>query len=112
MNERVNTFLLTRYKIMPEMHWRQPGYTYSACKLFSKHCERIQKFKETGALKHTYKTKLEKACFSYDAAYVESKELAEGAIPDKFLKHRACAIAINPRYDGYQRRSTSFLIKK
>ena len=32
---------------MPEMHLRQPGFTYSACKPFSKNKERIQKFKET-----------------------------------------------------------------
>ena len=32
---------------MPEMHLRQLGFTYSACKPFSKNKERIQKFKET-----------------------------------------------------------------
>ena len=30
------------------MHLRQPGFTYSACGLFTKYKERIQKFKETG----------------------------------------------------------------
>ena len=33
---------------MPEMHLRQPGFTYSACGLFTKNKERIQKFIETG----------------------------------------------------------------
>ena len=32
---------------MPEVHLRQPGYTYSACVPFSKKKERIKKFKET-----------------------------------------------------------------
>ena len=32
---------------MPEMHLRQPGFTYSACGPFTKNKEIIQKFKET-----------------------------------------------------------------
>ena len=30
---------------MPEMHLRQPGFTYSACVPFTKNKERIKKFK-------------------------------------------------------------------
>ena len=33
---------------MPEMHLRQPGFTYSNCGPFTKNKEIIQKFKETG----------------------------------------------------------------
>ena len=47
MNEIVNKFLLAGDKFMPEMHLKQPGFTYSACGPFSKNKERIQKFKET-----------------------------------------------------------------
>ena len=36
---------------MPELHLKKPGFTYRACGPFTKHCERIQKFKETGNLK-------------------------------------------------------------
>ena len=36
MNEIVNTFLLARDKFMPEMHFRQPGFTYSDCGPFTK----------------------------------------------------------------------------
>ena len=32
---------------MPEMHLRQPGFTYSACRPFTKTKEWIQRFKET-----------------------------------------------------------------
>ena len=32
---------------MPEMHLKQPGFTYSACGPFTKNTERIQKFKTT-----------------------------------------------------------------
>ena len=31
-----NTFLLTGDKFMPEMHLKQPGFTYSACRPFTK----------------------------------------------------------------------------
>ena len=48
MNEIINKFLLVGDKFMPEMHLRQPGFTYSACGPFTKNKERIQKFKETG----------------------------------------------------------------
>ena len=42
MNEIVNTFLLIRNKFMPEMHLKQPGFTYSPCGLFTKNKERIE----------------------------------------------------------------------
>ena len=48
MNEIVNKFLLPGNKFMPEMHLKQPGFTYSACEPFTKNKERIQNFKETG----------------------------------------------------------------
>ena len=47
MNKVVNMFLLAGDKFMPEMHLKQPGFTYSACGPFTKNKERIQKFKET-----------------------------------------------------------------
>ena len=36
INETVNTFLLPGDKFMPEMHLKQPGFTYSACGPFTK----------------------------------------------------------------------------
>ena len=48
MNEIINKFLLAGDNFMPEMHLRQPGFTYSVCGPFTKNKERIQKFKETG----------------------------------------------------------------
>ena len=35
MNETVNNFLLVGDKFMPEMHLKQPGFTYSACGTFN-----------------------------------------------------------------------------
>ena len=48
---------------MPELHLKQPGFTYSACEPFTKYCEKIQKFRETGNLKHLYRNELDKALF-------------------------------------------------
>ena len=36
VNEIVNKFLLVGDKFMPEMHLREPGFTYSACGPFTK----------------------------------------------------------------------------
>ena len=48
MNEIVNKFLLVGDKFMPEMHLKQPGFTYSACGPFTRNKERIEKFMQTG----------------------------------------------------------------
>ena len=40
MNETVNKFLLAGDKFMPEMHFKQPGFTYSACGPFTKNKEK------------------------------------------------------------------------
>ena len=37
---------------MPEMHLKQPVFTYSPCGLFTKNKERIQTFTETGYPKY------------------------------------------------------------
>ena len=52
---------MTGEKFIPKLHLRQPGFTYSACGPFTKHCERIQKFRETDNLKHLYGNELGKA---------------------------------------------------
>ena len=49
---------------MPEMHLRQPGFTYSACGPFNKNRERIEKFKETLGLRYIYQNELNKVAFN------------------------------------------------
>ena len=44
MNQIVKNFLQTGDKFMPEMHLKQPGFTYSACGPFTRNKQRIQKF--------------------------------------------------------------------
>ena len=64
MNEIVNKLLLAGDKFMPEMHLKQPGFTYSTCGPFTKNKERIQKFKETGDTKYIYKNGLIRIVFN------------------------------------------------
>ena len=94
---------MTDDKFIPKLHLRQPGFTDSTFRQFTKHHERIQKFKETGDLHYIYKKKLDKACRAHDEAYANSKDLTKSTISDKILKDRDCKIALNPKYDGYQR---------
>ena len=47
MNEIVNKFLLVDDTFMPEMHLKQPGFTYSAWGPFTKNKKRIDKFMQT-----------------------------------------------------------------
>ena len=47
MNETVNNFFLAGDKFMPEMHLKQPGFTYSTGGPFTKNKERIEKFMRT-----------------------------------------------------------------
>ena len=46
MNEIVNKFLLAGDKFMPEMHLRQPGFTYSACGPFTKNNKEFKDLKK------------------------------------------------------------------
>ena len=82
MNKTVDKCLLTRDKCMPKLHLKQSRITYSACGPFTKHREKIQKFKEVGDLNHIYKNELEKIYF-----------------------------VLNPRYCGYQKRLSSMMYK-
>ena len=88
---------------MPEMHLKQPGSTYSACGLFTKNKERIEKFMQTGNTNFIFKNELDKACFQHDMAYGKSKDLAKRTQSDKVLRDKAFKIVIDPKYDGYQR---------
>ena len=111
MNNIINKFLLAGDKFILEMHLRQPQFTYSACGPFTKHKQRIQKFKETGDTNYIYKNELDKPCFAHDAAYSDSKDLTKRTAADKILRNRAFNIAKDPKYDGYQRGLASMVYK-
>ena len=111
MNEIVNKFLLAGDKFMPEMHLRQPRFTYSACGPFTKSKERIQKFKETGDTSYIYKNELDKACFQHDMACGDFNDLAKRTAADRVLRDKAFKIASDQKYDRYQTGLTSMVYK-
>ena len=88
---------------MPEMHLKQPEFTYSACGPFIRNNERIEKFMQTGNTNFIYRKELDKACFQHDMAYGKSNGLVKRTQSDKVLRDKASKIAIDPKYDGYQR---------
>ena len=75
MNDIINNFLLARDKFIPEMHLRQPQFTYSA----------YGPFKETGHSTNIYGNELDKTCFKHDMAYGDFKDLAKRTAADKVL---------------------------
>ena len=64
--------------------------------------KRIQKLKETGALRYIYQNELNKAYFQHDMAYRDFKDLPRRIVADKICD-KTCSNAKNPKYDGYQR---------
>ena len=111
MNNVINKFLLAGNKFMPEMHLRQPQFIYSACGPFTRHQERIKKFKQTGDTRYIYRNELDKACFQHDSAYAHHKDLINRTKSDNVLRDKAYNIASNPEYDSYQRGLASMVYK-
>ena len=111
MNNVINNFLLAGDKFMSEMHLRQPQFVYSACGPFTRHKERIQKFKQTGDTRYIFRNKLDKAYFQHDSAYADQKDLINRTKSDKVLRDKAYNIVSNPEYDSYQRGLASMVYK-
>ena len=78
---------------MPEMHLKQPGFTYSDCGPFTKSKERTEKFMKTGNTDFIYRNELDKPCFQHDMAYGKAKDLIRRTQSDKALKDKAFKIA-------------------
>ena len=89
MKETTNQFSLVGDKFMPEIQLRQPGFSFSVCRLFSKNKEPIQKFKETGGSNHIDQNKLDKVCFQHDMVYEDFKYLPKRTIADKISHDKA-----------------------
>ena len=111
MNDIINKFLLAGDKFMPEMHLKQPGFTYSVCGPFTKNKERIQKFTKTGTSRYIYRNELDKACFQHDIAYGEFKDLTKRTAAGKCLRDKAFNIAKDLKYDGHIR-GLAFMVYK
>ena len=97
-----NTFLLVGDKFMPEMHLKEPEFTYIACGPLTKNKEGIEKFMQIGDTDFIYRNELDKACLQYDMAYGKSKDLRKITQSDKGLRDKAFEIANDRKYGGYQ----------
>ena len=102
MNEIVNKVLPAGDKFIPEMHLKQPVFTYSACCPFTRNRGTIEKFMQTGNTDCIYRNEFIKACFQH-MPHNKSKDLTKSIDSDKGLRNKALKIASNPKYDGYQR---------
>ena len=96
---------------MTEMPLRQPQFVYSACGTFTRHKERIKKFKQTDDTRYIYRDELDQACFQHEFAYADHKDLINRTKSDKVLRDKAYDIPSNPEYDGYQRGLASMVYK-
>ena len=94
---------------MPEINFRQPQFIYSGP--FTRHRERIKKFKQTGDTRYIYRIDLDKACFQHNSAYAYNKDVINRTKADKVLRDKAYNIASNPEYDGYQKGLASMVYK-
>ena len=112
MNEIVIKFLLAEDKFIPEMHLRQPGFTYSTCGPFTKNKERIRKFKETGDPRYINQNELDKACFQHYMGYGDFKDLTRRTASDKMLRDKRFNIAKIPKCDGLASMVYEFFVKK
>ena len=108
MNEIVNKLLLVGDKFMPEMHLKQPGFTYSACGPFTKNKEKIEKFMQAGNKDFIYRNELDKTSGLWHG---KSKDLAKRTQSDKVFRDKAFKIATDPKCDGYQRGLASMVYK-
>ena len=110
MNEIVNTFLLVGEKFMPEMHLKQPDFTYSGYGPFTKNKERIEKFMQTGKRDFIYKNDLDQACFQHDIAGGKLKDLSKTTQLDKVVRDKAFEITNDLKYDSYKRRLAPMIL--
>ena len=117
MNEIVNKFLVAGDKVMPEMHLKQPRFTYSVCGPSQKTKNELRNlcnqemqilFTKMSLIKLI---KLDQTCFQHDMAYGNSKDIAKRTQSDKALRDKASKIASDPEYDGYQRGLASVVYK-
>ena len=97
---------------MPEIHLRLHGFTYSACRPFTKNRERTQKFKWAGHSSYICQNELDKACLQHDMAYGGFKSLPKRRVSDKVLPDKLFNITKNSNYDGYQWALTAWKVSK
>ena len=112
MNNIINKFLLAADKCLSEAHLKDLEVgTHSDCGPFTRPKDRINRFIQTDGTNYIYKNKLDKACFAYDAAYTDFKDIKNRTAADKILRDKAYKIAKDPKHYGSQRGLASLLYK-
>ena len=94
---------------MPEMHLKQPAFTYSPCDHLLKIKKEFRNLQKQD-IQNIFNV-LDKPCFQHNMAYKDFKHLAKRTASDKALTDKAFNIAKNLNYDGYQRRLASMVCK-
>ena len=95
MNEIVNKFLLAGERFVPEMHLKQPGFTYSACRPFTENQKEFKNLKKWGIQNVFIEKNQKKLVFSMMWLIEIIRTASHKAVKDK-----AFNIAKNPKYDG------------
>ena len=82
MSEIKNKSLLAGENFMCGM-LRQPGFTYSACGLFTKNKDRLKKLRKQ-EIHNIFQNYLDKACFQKDMAYEKFEDLPKRTASYKY----------------------------
>ena len=90
MKNKLKRFLVGD-TFMPEMYLKQPGFTYSASRPFTKSKERKQKCKQAEGSRCIYQKqnkqkKADKLCFQHHMVYRDFKDLPIRTVLDKVLR--------------------------
>ena len=97
------------------MHFKQTGFTYSACGPFTKGKKWIAKFLQARNTDFIYRNELDKAWFQHDMDYGKSKDLSKRTQSDKFLRDKAYKLQVIQNMivikEDQLQWFTSFLIK-
>ena len=77
----------------------------------------LKKKKEYKSLKkqkthYIYQNELDKACFQYEMAYGDFKDLVIRTVFDKVLCEKVFNIIKNPKYDGYKQRELASMFNE
>ena len=97
---------------MPEMHLRQPEFTYSTFRPIAKtkkEYKNLKKLEIDDIFIKTLSALL--ACLQHDIVYGYFKDLARRTASHKILRDEAFNITKNPKHDGYQRGLPSLVYK-
>ena len=96
---------------MPEMHLKQPSFTYSACGPFTKTKKELESLCKLEIQTLSIKMNLINHVFNMIWLIANQKIQQKRKQSDKAFRDKTFKIESNPKYDGYQRGSTTMVYK-